>query len=75
VGSKKRAPKGPTLQERLLWEKEKAGSYAKLAARTGCSTSQLHDWATGKYEPGLANLRRIADAFECAPADLVRVAS
>ncbi len=45
--------------------------YRDLADKLGVSLSQAHDWATGKYEPTLVNLRWIAKRLKVDIAELV----
>lgn len=73
VTSTKRARKRP-LQRRLLVEKQVCGTYLELARKLGCSVSQAHDWATGKYEPTMGSFRKIARALECSVAELMGAA-
>ena len=45
--------------------------YRELADKLGVSLSQAHDWATGKYDPTLKNIRRIARRLKVSTAELV----
>lgn len=42
-----------------------------LAAETGLSYSLLHSYASGKREPGLENIFKIAEAMRVNPKELI----
>ena len=74
VATKRRASKLSPLQVCLLDEKAKRKTYVKLAAHLGFSVAQVHGWATGKNEPTVSSLRRIAAALERDVVELLEAA-
>lgn len=72
MASRTRVRKTP-LQKRLLHEKQEAGTYLELSRRLGVSVSQLHDWASGKYEPTMVSWRRLAKVLKCSVGELMGV--
>lgn len=60
-------------KKRLNAIKERLGdkSIYWLAAETEISYSLLHSYVSGKREPGLENLSKIARALKVSPKDLI----
>lgn len=46
-------------------------SYRDLAHALDVSLSQAHDWATGKYKPGIDNVKLISKKLEVDIAELI----
>jgi transcriptional regulator with XRE-family HTH domain len=51
--------------------KKRDWDYRDLAKHLGVSLSQAHDWATGKYNPRLSNIRRIAKRLGLEVSELI----
>lgn len=60
------------MGERIRQARERAGlSQKQIAEALGIDQSAVSFWETGKSEPTLHNLRRLADILGCRPADLL----
>lgn len=60
------------MGEKIRRYREAAGmSQRQLAVALGIDQSAVSFWETGKSEPTLFNLRRLADVLGCKPADLL----
>lgn len=60
------------MGEKIRQARENAGlSQKQLAEALGLDQSAVSNWETGKSEPTLHNLRRMADILGCRPADLL----
>lgn len=57
-------------QRRALIVTDHPMTQAELAERVGTGQDQISKWERGAQEPRLANKYRLAQALECAPADL-----
>jgi transcriptional regulator with XRE-family HTH domain len=51
--------------------KKREWDYRALAKHLGVSVSQAHDWATGKHDPNLTSIRRIAKRLGLEVSELV----
>lgn len=60
------------MGEKIRQARENAGLTQKqLAEALGLDQSAVSNWETGKSEPVINNLRRLADILGCQPADLL----
>lgn len=60
------------MAEKIRHYREEAGlTQRQLAEALGLNQSAVALWETGRTEPTLFNLRRIADVLGCKPADLL----
>ena len=60
------------MGEKIRQARENAGlSQKQLAEALGLDQSAVSKWETGKSEPVIHNLRRLADILGCRPADLL----
>jgi transcriptional regulator with XRE-family HTH domain len=60
------------MGEKIRQARENAGLTQKqLAEALGLDQSAVSNWETGKSEPVINNLRRLADILGCNPADLL----
>ncbi|MEA4876804.1 MAG: helix-turn-helix transcriptional regulator [Aminobacterium sp.] len=54
-----------------LYREKRGISQGQLAKEIGCSLDTVHRWETGKREPRLSDLQKIASFFNCTIDDLL----
>lgn len=60
------------MGEKIRAYRRSAGlTQRELAAALGLNPSAVALWETGRAEPTVHNLRRLADILGCQPADLL----
>lgn len=59
---------GPRIKE---LRKQAHMTQAELAAKLGCYAKDICRWETGKYEPSIGNLKKLADVFGCGADTLL----
>lgn len=68
-----RAPAQTAVGENIRRLKEESGrSWTSIAADAGVQVRHLHSWASGRYVPRFANLKRLAEAFDVSLDELVK---
>ena len=62
-----------TIKERIdELRKAKNLTFQELSQKSGVSAQTLSNWNTGKTQPQLIALKKIADALECDYEDLAK---